>query len=219
MLKQKKKISERSIERLSIYRRYLKEIQSHGKARVYSHELAKIVSGTAAQVRRDLMEVGCTGCSSKGYEVESLITEIGELLDCAEKERIALIGVGNLGRAVLGFFSGKRENFEIVAVFDKDPEKTGRVVCGRRCYPLNELETVFKKNKISTAIIAVPSEEAQEVAQTIIDAGVRAIINFAPTLIQCNNQVYVDTLDMTMAVEKAIYFSRSNYNNTKEGQQ
>lgn len=218
MLKSKKKISERTIERLSVYRRYLKDMQNHGKIRVYSHEMAKIVNGTAAQVRRDLMEVGCSGCSSKGYEVDALIHEIGELLDFSDKENVALIGVGNLGRAVLGFFSGRRENFEIVAVFDSDPEKAGRIVCGRRCYAMNELEEVFKKEQISTAILAVPSESAQKVAQQLIDAGARAILNFAPTMINSNSNVYIDTLDMTMALEKAIYFSRQNYNQ-KEGQQ
>ena len=215
--KMKTKISEKSIERLSLYRRYLKEIQNHGKARVYSHELAKAVSGTAAQVRRDLMEVGCSGCSSKGYEVDSLINEIGDLLDCSENEKVALIGVGNLGRAVLGFFSGKRENFDIVAIFDSDTDKSGRIICGRRCYQMEELESVFKKVGITTAILAVPAEQAQNVAHAVIAAGARAIINFAPTLISTNENVYIETLDMTMSVEKAIYFSRLNYNK-KEGQ-
>jgi redox-sensing transcriptional repressor len=216
MLKMKKKISERTIERLSICRRYLKEIQAQGKSRVYSHELAKVVSGTAAQVRRDLMEVGCNGCSSKGYEVESLIIEIGDLLDCSEVENVALVGVGNLGRAVLGFFSGKKENFDIVAAFDSNPDKCGRIICGRRCYHMDDLQEVFQKNRISTAILAVPVEEAEKVAKTLVEAGVRAILNFAPTHLTVNNDVFIHTLDMTMELEKTIFFSRQNLN-LKEG--
>ncbi|MEW6710144.1 MAG: redox-sensing transcriptional repressor Rex, partial [Candidatus Riflebacteria bacterium] len=110
------------------------------------------------------------------------------------------------------------ENFEIVAAFDSDPDKTGRVVCGRRCYPMHDLETVIRENQITTALIAVPAESAHKVAQTLVNAGVRAILNFAPIHIQVPGNVYIDTLDMTMAVEKAIYFSRQNLT-SKEGQQ
>lgn len=212
MTNSRKKISEKTIERLSLYRRYLKEIQTLGKGRVYSHELANVVAGTAAQVRRDLMEVGCSGCSSKGYEIESLINEIAELLDCSVSEKIAIFGVGNLGRALLGFFSGTRENFEIVAAFDSDPEKYGRVICGRRCYNMDQLEEVVKKYGITTAILTVPVEKSEIVAQQLVDAGVRAILNFAPKHIKANNNVFIQTIDMTMALEKAIYFSRQNFN-------
>ena len=206
----KQKISEKTVERLSVYRRHLKELQKNGKARVYSHELSQIVSGTAAQVRRDLMQVGCSGCSSKGYEVDLLINEIGELLDYSEKQNVALIGVGNLGRALLGFFSGSRDNFDIVAVFDNDPDKCGRIICGRRCYHMNQLEEIVRAQKISTAILAVPAEAAEKTAQALIEAGIKAILNFAPRHITTNRKVFIQTLDMTMALEKAIYFSRKN---------
>ncbi|MGM0600851.1 MAG: redox-sensing transcriptional repressor Rex [Candidatus Rifleibacteriota bacterium] len=216
MLKPRKKISEKTIERLSIYRRYLKSFRKKDKSRVYSHELAQIVSGTGAQVRRDLMAVGCSGCSSKGYEVDALIEEIGHLLDCSEKEKVALVGVGNLGRAILGFFSGKRENFEIVASFDSDPEKCDRVICGRRCYSMNKLEEKVKSEKIHTAILAVPVEKAQTVADQLFQAGIRAVLNFAPTHIASKKNVFVHNIDMTLALEKVIFFSRQNFN-SKEG--
>ncbi|OGK11138.1 MAG: redox-sensing transcriptional repressor Rex [Candidatus Riflebacteria bacterium GWC2_50_8] len=210
MNKLKQKISEKTIERLSIYRRYLKDLQKNGKDRVYSHELAQLVSGTAAQVRRDLMQVGSNGCSSKGYEVSMLIDEIAKLLDCSEKQNIALIGVGNLGRALLGYFSGSRENYDIVALFDNAPDKCGRVICGKRCYSMNQLTEIVKEQKISTAILAVPAEAAEETAQNLIDAGIKAILNFAPRHITTRSRVFIETLDMTKALEKAIYFSRKN---------
>jgi redox-sensing transcriptional repressor len=216
MLKPRKKISEKTIERLSVYRRYLKTLLKKNKNRVYSHELAEIVGGTGAQVRRDLMTVGCSGCSSKGYEVEALIEEIGHLLDCAEREKVVLIGVGNLGRAILGYFSGKRENFEIVASFDTDPEKCGRVICGRRCYSIDKLEDKVENEQIHTAILAVPAEKAQIVADQLFDAGIRAVLNFAPTYIASKNNVFVHNIDMTLALEKVIFFSRQNFN-SKEG--
>ena len=216
MLKPRKKISEKTIERLSIYRRYLKSLHQENKVRVYSHELAQTVSGTGAQVRRDLMVVGCSGCSSKGYEVESLIDEIGQLLDCSDVEKVALIGLGNLGRAILGYFSGKRENFEIVASFDTDPEKCGRVICGRRCYSIDKLEEKVKTEKIHTAILAVPVEKAQTVADLLFQSGIRAILNFAPTHIKTKKNVFVHNIDMTLALEKVIFFSRQNFN-SKEG--
>ncbi|PKL45955.1 MAG: redox-sensing transcriptional repressor Rex [Candidatus Riflebacteria bacterium HGW-Riflebacteria-2] len=210
MSKNQKKISEKTIERLSAYRRYLKDLLKKGKDRVYSHELSQIVSGTAAQVRRDLMEVGCNGCSSKGYEISLLIEEISKLLDCSDKQNIALIGVGNLGRALLGYFSGSRDNFDIVAAFDSDPGKSGRIICGRRCYDMEQLPAMLGELKINTAILAVPAESAEKVAQTLIESGIKAILNFAPRHITTGSGVFIETLDMTSALEKAIYFSRKN---------
>ncbi len=218
MLKASKKISEKTIERLSIYRRYLKNLQKKGQARVYSHELSKTVAGTAAQVRRDLMALGCSGCSSKGYEVEALITEISDLLDFSDREKVALIGVGNLGRAVLGYFSGKTDNFEIVAAFDCDSTKIDRVICGRRCYNMNQLNEIIPHHNIFTAILAVPAEVAEKVANQLIDAGIKAILNFAPVNINAQNNVFIQNIDMTMALEKTIFFSRQ-ISPAKEGQQ
>ncbi|MBU1105139.1 MAG: redox-sensing transcriptional repressor Rex [Candidatus Riflebacteria bacterium] len=206
----KQKISEKTVERLSVYRRHLKELQKKGKTRVYSHELAQIVAGTPAQVRRDLMQVGGNGCSSKGYEINLLSDEISELLDYPEKQNVALIGVGNLGRALLGFFSGSRENFDIVATFDNDPDKCGRIICGRRCYNADQLKKIVGEKKISTAILAVPAEAAENAVKDLIDAGVKAILNFAPKHITTNSNVFIQTIDMTMALEKAIYFSHKN---------
>ncbi len=209
MNKLKQKISEKTIERLSIYRRYLKDLQKNGKDRVYSHELSQLVSGSAAQVRRDLMQVGSNGCSSKGYEIRTLINDIAKLLDCSEKQNIALVGVGNLGRALLSYFSGSRENYDIVALFDNAPDKCGRVICGKRCYNTNQLTEIVKEKKISTAILAVPAEAAEETAQNLIDADIKAVLNFAPRHIT-SNRIFIETLDMTKALEKAIYFSRKN---------
>jgi redox-sensing transcriptional repressor len=218
MLKKAKKISEKTIERLSVYRRFLKSLQKKGQTRVYSHQLAKAVSGTAAQVRRDLMEVGCNGCSSKGYEIDALISEISELMDFSTCEKVALIGVGNLGRAVLGYFSGKNDSFEVVCSFDSDQSKTGRIICGRRCYAMENLNEIIKKHGVRTVILAVPSKAANEVAQRLVAAGVHAILNFAPTHLEINDKVYVENLDMTMSMEKAIFFSRQ-ITKKKEGQQ
>jgi len=210
MAKKENKISEKTIERLSVYRRYLKDLLKKGKDRVYSHELSQIVSGTAAQVRRDLMEVGCNGCSSKGYEISLLIEEISKVLDCRKKQNVALIGVGNLGRALLGYFSGSRDNYDIVAAFDSDPATCNRIICGRRCHSIEQLPTMIGELEISTAILAVPADSAEKVAQTLIDNGIKAILNFAPRHITTGSGVFIETLDMTSALEKAIYFSRKN---------
>ena len=109
--------SNKSIRRLSLYRRLLNSLQAEGVESVYSHQLAAIAGVTAAQVRRDVMEVGYTGTPAKGYSVVGLIQSIRNILDAPEGQGVALIGVGNLGRAILAYFVGRRPNLSIKACF------------------------------------------------------------------------------------------------------
>ena len=127
-------ISDKSVERLSLYRRLLMIQLTQGADNVFSHELAALAGSTAAQVRRDLMVVGCSGSPSRGYNVRELMEAIGAFLDAPAGQRVALVGVGNLGRAILAFFGGRRPKLSIVAAFDVDPLKVDRVIHGCRCH-------------------------------------------------------------------------------------
>ncbi len=198
------------IERLSIYRRFLQEIAGSDPESVYSHELAEKTGVTPAQVRRDLMEIGFAGHTKKGYRIAELIAAIGNFLDSPGGDSVALVGLGNLGRALLPFFAGHHPKLKITAAFDSDPLKTGRVICGCRCFPLSELEKVIAEENIRVAILTVPAAQAQKAAELLAGAGVRGILNFAPVLIRLPKSVTVETMDITIALEKIAFFARRN---------
>ena len=205
--------SKKTIGRLSLYRRLLREMQSNGTTSVYSHQLATQASVTAAQVRRDLMAVGYTGSPIKGYGVGELVESIGNFLDSPEDQNVALVGVGNLGRAILTYFGGRRPKLAIVAGFDKDASKANRVINGCRCYPIEEMPEVVEQHRIHTGIITVPAGQAQVVADLMIHAGIRGILNFAPTPLRVPPDAYVEDIDMAVSLEKVAYFSHHNNNN------
>jgi redox-sensing transcriptional repressor len=197
--------SNQTIGRLSLYRRVLQELDVDGVRNVFSHQLARFAGGTAAQVRRDIMVVGYTGSSAHGYDVAALIESIGQFLDATVSQGIALVGVGNLGRALLAYFVGRNPRFSIVAAFDTDEHKVGRVIHGCRCYPMPDMEQVMKEKGIRMAILAVPAAVADETATRLCEAGITGILNFAPVRLWTSRNVYVEDMDMTMALERVAY--------------
>jgi len=197
--------SNQTIGRLSLYRRVLQDLYAEGVSNVFSHQLARLAGATAAQVRRDIMVVGYTGSAAHGYNVAALTESIGQFLDAAPTQRIALVGVGNLGRALLAYFVGRNPRFSIVAAFDADERKAGRVIHGCPCYAISELERVLKEQEIGMAILAVPAEAAAETTTKLCNAGVTGILNFAPVRLWAPANVYVEDMDMTMALERVAY--------------
>lgn len=200
--------SERTIGRLSLYRSLLNRLLREGVGNLYSHELAALAGGTPSQVRRDLMATGYTGSPTRGYAIRELIESIGRFLDARKGDNVALVGVGNLGRAVMAFFTGRRPNLKVVAAFDSDPYKVGRVIHGVRCHPMEDLERVLREEEIRVAILTVPAVEAREVATRLTRAGVRGILNFAPVRLRVSRGVFVEDVDVTMSLEKVAFFSR-----------
>lgn len=201
-------VSNRTIGRLSVYRRLLKEVAAKGEQFIFSHQLAVLAGCTPAQVRRDVMTIGYSGSPARGYDVAELTNSIGAVLDPPQHEGIALVGVGNLGRAMLSYFVGRSPRFSIVAAFDNDPDKVHRVIHGCRCYPIDQLEQVIRANNIREAIIAAPASAAQEIAQKLVSAGVNGLVNFAPIRLWVPDGVYVENVDVTMALERVAYFAR-----------
>lgn len=200
-------VSERSIERLALYRRVLEGVQREGLQYVRSRELAHRAGSNAPQVRRDLMVVGCEGSPSRGYDVGLLLRALREYLGAAEGERAALVGVGNLGRALLAYFAGHEQAVRVVAGFDTDPRIAGRVIGGCRCYAAEELIDVVRREEVRVGILAVPAVAAQEAADRLINAGVKGLLNFAPVPLRSIPGGFIEQIDLAAALEKTAFFA------------
>jgi redox-sensing transcriptional repressor len=203
------RVSDKLVGRMSLYRRLLRDLSLQGGTGIYSHNLALWTGGSAAQVRRDLMTIGFSGSPVKGYDVRQLTERIGEFLDAPAAQTAALVGVGNLGRAILSYFDDRRPKLSIAAAFDVDAEKVDRVIHGCRCHPLKEMPRVMAEHGVSVGIITVPAGQAQAVADQLIAAGARALVNFSPIRLHVPPQVFVEEIDMTTSLERAAYFARA----------
>ncbi len=200
------RLPEKTVERLSEYRRTLLNCLAQGKTHIFSHELARLQHITAVQVRRDIMFIGYTSLQRKGYDVQELIQVIGTIIDSDTPLNVAVIGIGNLGRAITHYFIGKRSKLNIVAAFDVDPMKTDRVISGVKCYSTQKLTEVVKKMDISIAILTVPSDVAIETAEKLVIAGFRGILNFTTVPLNVPSNVYLEQYDMITSLEKVAYF-------------
>ncbi|HYK91202.1 MAG TPA: redox-sensing transcriptional repressor Rex [Acidobacteriota bacterium] len=203
-----KTVSHRTVGRLTLYWRSLRDLAPEAHSYIYSHDLATRARVTAAQVRRDLMVLGYSGTPAHGYDVGKLRQHIEAFLFPSTEQRVALAGVGNIGRALLKFFAGRRPTLRIVASFEKNPEKYDRLVGGSPCYSIEKAESIIRELNITVGIIAVPAEEAQFVANQFVSAGVRGILNFARAPLQVPPDVYVEDIDLAMSMDKVAYFAR-----------
>ncbi len=203
--------SEKTIERLIIYRRILLDILKSSDSNIYSHQLASNAGVNSAQVRRDLMGIGYSGSSKNGYDVAMLLKGISEVIDTPEGEGVAIVGLGHLGRAILDYFRGRRQKLEIRAAFDHDPAKYDRVFHGVRCYHTDNMNQVCRELNITVGIIAIPPDCAEEIAYKLAEAGVTGILNYAPVKIDLPQNIYIENRDMIMAVEKAAYHARQSH--------
>lgn len=200
------KLPERTVERISEYRRTLLNCLSNGKTHIYSHELAQLHHNTAVQVRRDIMFIGYSSMQRKGYDVKELIDVIGKILDTDKGLNVAVLGMGNLGRAITAYFMGKRSKLNIVAAFDVDPSKVNRVISGVKCHSVDDMEGIIKENNISIGIITVPADQAKEAAEDLYKAGVRGLLNFTTIPLNVSPEVYIDEYDMITSLEKVAYY-------------
>lgn len=204
----------KAVGRLSLYRRLLRELFVDHTPHVFSHQLAEEAGASAAQVRRDLMLLGYRGSPHSGYDVRALARSIDDCLDEQGGQLAALVGVGNLGRALIGRFAGRNSKLKLAAAFDSDPAKADRTISGCRIHPVSRLPDVVRELGIGVAVIAVPASKAQEVADACATAGVRGILNFAPVPVRAPEGVYVLHVDLTMALETVAYFARREKQST-----
>jgi redox-sensing transcriptional repressor len=201
------RIPVQTIGRLSLYRRLLLDLSAGGMRQIYSHQLASAAVATPAQVRRDLMVIGFTGSPRKGYAVAELIAAVNGILAQSVETSVTLVGVGNLGRAILAYYTNRQPWVRFTAAFDRDPDKANRILHGCRVYPMDQVEEVLGREGIKAAVIAVPAAEAQRVADRLVLAGVRSFLNFAPVRLHLPTGTFVDDIDMSMALDRVAYYA------------
>ena len=210
-------VSRKTVSRMSRYRRLLVSLRAGGVESIYSHQLARHAVVSAAQVRRDLMVIGYSGSPNKGYNVEACIESIGSFLDGAARQEVALVGVGNLGHAVLSHFAAETSSVAIVAAFDVAPGLTDTSIHGCRCFGVSRMGELVRDLGIEIAILTVPGEAAQEAADALVRAGVKSVISFAPVPLHLPNDIFVEYMDITSALESAAYFARLGGREAAEG--
>lgn len=200
-------VSQKTVSRLTTCRQLLRQLAASGATHVFSHQLAELARSSAAQVRRDLMVLNAYGNPRTGYMIDELQQSIDDYLAFSHGISTVLIGAGSLGRALLSYFMAGRSNIRIVAAFDVDPRKTGRVISGCRVHPIEELPQ-FSGRDIHCALLAVPGSEAQKIADLLVKTGIPSIVNFAPVRLKVPPTVFVEDLDVTSSIEKAAFFGR-----------
>lgn len=201
-----KVLPEKTVERLSEYRRTLLNCLDAGKNRIFSHELADLHNITAVQVRRDIMFIGYTSFQRKGYDVKELIAVISDIIDSKEPQNVAVIGMGNLGKAVSAYFVGKRPKLNLVAAFDIDPKKINAAGDSVPCYAIERLREIIYKDNVSIAILTVPMPAAQEMAKVLIQSGIKGILNFTTVALTVPEDIFLEEYDMITSIEKIAYF-------------
>lgn len=199
-----KKVPGSTIARLSVYLRLLEEVKAEGVATVSSGELGRRAGTTAAQVRKDLSFFGTFGKRGLGYSVPQLGAALRSILGLERNWRVVLVGAGQIGRALLGYQDFRRQGFTIEAVFDSDPEQVGQRHQGLEVMPPERLEEVLGTG-FDIAILAVPAGAAQAVADRVVRAGVRAILNFAPVKLQVPEGIALKTVNMALELESLSY--------------
>jgi len=202
----KDKIPVTAIRRLSLYARMLDEFENEGKDSVSSQELGKNANIPSTQVRKDLAYFGQFGKPGKGYLVKELKLELKEILGLSHVWKIALVGAGNLGKALFSYPGFRQQGFNITAVFDSDPSKIGKNWKGIEIRHSSGLSDVIKKDGVTIGIIAVPASGAQEVADEMCKAGIKAILNFAPKRLKLVPSCSQISVDLAIELENLSYY-------------
>jgi redox-sensing transcriptional repressor len=200
-------IPRKSIYRLSIYQRCLEKLKENGSETVSSEALAKAAGVKPTQLRKDLTYFGQFGTRGLGYSVEMLFSAINEVLGSNRLQPVILVGVGNLGAALLRYGGFAKEGFELVGAFDLFPREVRGINGSPKIYHYSEMVGFIREYAVKMAILAVPAEGAQGVANEMIEAGIQGILNFSPTVLQVDpEKVQVNNVDLALELENLSYF-------------
>lgn len=199
-------IPPKAIYRLSIYNRCLQRLQANDVETVSSSALAKAAGVKPAQLRRDLTYIGQFGTRGLGYPVETLHASIREILGREHLVPVVLVGVGNLGAALLRYDGFQKEGFEVIASFDADPSSASEREVPVQVLDYKKITSFIEEKKVRMAILCVPSEHAQAVVNDLVSAGIQGILNFSPTVVQVPSHVTVNSVDLALELENLSYF-------------
>lgn len=200
------KIPKATAKRLPLYYRYLIILNEEGKAKVSSTELSEAVQVDSASIRRDFSYFGALGKRGYGYDVKSLLNFFKKILNQDTLTNVALVGVGNLGRALLNYNFKRSNNIRISCAFDINEEITGHILSGVPVYNMDELKKQLSDQQISIAILTVPSNEAQRTTNEMVEAGIKGIMNFTPIRLSAPADVRVQNVDLATELQTLIYF-------------
>ena len=198
------------IDRLPLYTRALSALESEAREVVSSQELGTRLGVTPAQIRKDLSYFGRFGKQGRGYNVRKLLDELQRILGLDRQWRMALVGVGKLGRAILGYEGFAPQGFRIVQAFDTDPTRVGEQLNGLTVKSADELESALSANPVDVGIVAVPAEIAQSVINTLVKCGVRAILNYAPIAAQVLRGVHLKRIEPVLALQSMTYYLKNS---------
>ncbi len=198
-----------TVERLSNYRRALMNLQKEEKTHIHSHRLAHLLKINPAHVRRDLMLIGFTGDIHKGYDIKRLIESIGKAIDCIHVQKVAFVGVGDLGRAVADYFNHQNTKLQVAATF-RIGEEPGVQYPDVKCYNISRMKEIMRQEKIELCVLAVPDDFVDEVSKAMADAGVKGILNFTSSRLKIPKEIYVEHYDMISKLEKLAYFTNKD---------
>ena len=199
------RLSRAGVGRLSLYLRHLEGLQREATAKVSSGQLGDALGITDAQVRKDLAALGSLGHPGIGYATDDLIAAIRRALGIDRAWAVALVGVGNLARALLRYRGFQQRGFRIVALFDTDPGKIGQRVDGLEVQPPERMAEVLAATGAELGVMTVPSESAQAVADALVTAGVRGLLNFAPVVLRLPPNISLVSVDLTVQLEQLAF--------------
>ena len=201
------RIPERAITRLSIYLRCLEELLADGTLAVSSQQLAERFGLNSAQVRKDLAYFGQFGVRGLGYYTGELKGNLERILGLNQQWEVALVGLGNLGSALLNYRGFRQRGFRLAAAFDNDPSKVGMRIGRVPVFDVERILPVLKRRRIKMAVIAVPAAAAQAVTDQLVAAGVNAILNFAPTQLSVPKRVKVQNVDLSVMLKTLSFYT------------
>jgi redox-sensing transcriptional repressor len=201
----RQKIPRPTVKRLSLYLRELEAIVERDQHTISSKQLAAALGLTDAQVRKDFAYFGQFGHPGIGYRINDLISRLRKILGTDRRWNAAIVGAGNIGRALLPYGRFARKGFDIVGIFDNDPKVIGTKIAGHAVRSMDELPKLIRQREIKIGIVAVPAAHAQEVADKFIDAGVLGILNFAPVRLEVHDVVSVVSVDFSLSLEQLAF--------------
>lgn len=208
---EEREISQAVIRRLPRYYRYLGELLENGVERISSNDLSKRMKVTASQIRQDLNNFGGFGQQGYGYNVKYLYTEIGKILGLEQNHNIIIIGAGNLGQALANYADFEKRGFILKGIFDVNPTLTGISIRGVPVRMMDELESFIKENDIEIGVLTIPKAKAVDVANELVNNGVRAIWNFAHIDLNLPENVIVENVHLSESLMRLSY-NISRYN-------